>query len=162
MNLLVQSESHFSHSADTLRRLAGDIIQYAQQQGATASAAEVSDGFGQSVSVRQGEVETIEYNHDKGLTVSVYLGQRRGNANTSDFSPQAVRDTVDAALNIARYTAEDDCAGLPDPDMLATEFPDLDLYHPWRLNVEEAIELARECEAAAFARDKRIRNSEGA
>jgi PmbA protein len=162
MNAPTQSEHRFSHSAATLQQMAADIIQYARQRGATASAAEVSDGFGQAVTVRHGEVETIEYNRDKGLNVSVYLGQRRGNAGTSDFSPQAVRDTVDAALNIARYTAEDDCAGLPDADMLATEFPDLDLYHPWHLTVEQAIELARECEAAAFARDRRISNSEGA
>ncbi len=159
---LDHTQGRFSHSADTLRQLARDMLRYASQQGATACSAEVSDGFGQSVSVRQGEVETIEYNRDKGLGVSVYIGQQRGNANTSDFSPQAVRDTVDAALSIARHTARDDCAGLPERDMLATEFPDLDLYHPWLLNVEQAIELARECEQTAFARDKRIKNSEGA
>ena len=162
MNTIINPENSFSHSADTLRQLARDMLQYAKQQGATACAAEVSDGFGQAVSVRHGEVETIEYNRDKGLAVSVFIGQRRGNASTSDFSPQAVRDTVDAALSIARYTASDDCAGLPEQEMLATEFPDLDLYHPWVLNVEQAIELARECEQAAFARDKRISNSEGA
>ncbi len=150
------------HSADALQQLASDIVRYARQQGASACAAEVSEGFGQTVSVRQGAVETIEYNRDKGVSVSVYLGQRRGNASTSDFSTQAVRDTVDAALNIARYTATDDCAGLPDADQLATRFPDLDLYHPWALNVEQAIELARECEQAAFRTDKRISNSEGA
>jgi len=162
MNTINNPENSFSHSADTLRQLARDMLKYAKQQGATACAAEVSDGFGQAVNVRHGEVETIEYNRDKGLAVSVFLGQRRGNASTSDFSPQAVRDTVDAALSIARYTASDDCAGLPEPDMLATEFPDFDLYHPWALNVEQAIDLARECEQAAFARDKRISNSEGA
>lgn len=162
MNTIKHSENSFSHSADTLRQLARDMLQYAKQQGATACAAEVSDGFGQAVSVRHGEVETIEYNRDKGLAVSVFLDQRRGNASTSDFSPKAMRETVDAALSIARYTASDDCAGLPEQGMLATEFPDLDLYHPWALNVEQAIELARECEQAAFARDKRINNSEGA
>ena len=156
------SNNHFSHSADTLRQLARDMLQYAKQQGATACAAEVSDGFGQAVSVRNGEVETIEYNRDKGLAVSVFIGQRRGNASTSDFSTQAMRDTVDAAMSIARYTASDDCAGLPEIEMLATEFPDFDLYHPWALNVEQAIELAKECEQAAFARDERISNSEGA
>ena len=155
-------ETHFSHSPDTLRQIAQDLIQYARQQGATACSAEVSDGFGQAVTVRQGEVETIEYNRDKGLGISVYIGQQRGSASTSDFSPQAVRDTVDAALNIARFTASDDCAGLPEPEMLATEFPDLDLYYPWSLNVEGAIELANRCEQAAFATDKRIKNSEGA
>ena len=162
MNTIKHSENSFSHSSDTLRQLARDMLKYAKQQGATACAAEVSDGFGQSVTVRQGEVETIEYNRDKGIAVSVFLGQRRGNASTSDFSVKAVRDTVDAALSIARYTASDDCAGLPEQEMLATEFPDLDLYHPWPLNMEQAIELARECEQVAFARDKRINNSEGA
>ncbi len=162
MTALASSESRFSHSPDTLREIAQDLIRYASKQGASAASAEVSDGFGQGVSVRHGAVETIEYNRDKGLSVSVYIGQRRGNASTSDFSPQAVRDTVDAALNIARYTASDDCAGLPEADMLATEFPDLDLYHPWTLDVDGAIALARECEQAAFATDKRINNSEGA
>jgi len=156
------TKTHFSHSPDTLRQIAQDLIQYARQQGATACSAEVSDGFGQAVTVRQGEVETIEYNRDKGLGISVYIGQRRGSASTSDFSPQAVRDTVDAALNIARFTAVDDCAGLPEPEMLATEFPDLDLYHPWLLDVDGAIALANRCEQAAFDTDKRIKNSEGA
>lgn len=160
--LLSPPPERFSHSAGTLRQLALDTLQYARRQGATACATEVSDDFGQAVTVRQGKVETIEYNRDKGISVSVYLGQRRGNASTSDFSPKAVRDTVDAALSIARYTASDDCAGLPEQEMLATSFPDLDLYHPWQLSVEQAIELARECEHAAFARDARIRNSEGA
>ncbi|MFA6015538.1 MAG: metalloprotease PmbA [Gallionellaceae bacterium] len=162
MNAIVTASSRFSHSPETLREIAQDLIQYARKQGATASSAEVSDGFGQGVSVRHGEIETIEYNRDKGLSVSVYIGQQRGNASTSDFSPQAVRDTVNAALNIARFTASDDCAGLPEPEMLATEFPDLDLYHPWLLDVDNAIELARDCERAAFATDKRINNSEGA
>lgn len=162
MTAIVSHESRFSHTHEALREIAQDLIQYARKRGATAASAEVSDGFGQGVSVRQGEVETIEYNRDKGLSVSVYIGQRRGNASTSDFSPQAVRDTVDAALNIARFTASDDCAGLPEPEMLATEFPDLDLYHPWLLDVDNAIELARECEQAAYAADKRINNSEGA
>ena len=162
MTAIAIQDSRFSHTPETLREIAQDLIQYAAKQGATAASAEVSDGFGQGINVRQGEVETIEYNRDKGLSVSVYFGQRRGNASTSDFSKQAIRDTVDAAMNIARFTAIDDCAGLPEADMLATEFPDLDLYHPWLLNVDDAITLARECEQAAFATDKRINNSEGA
>lgn len=145
-----------------LQQLAADIVAYARKRGATASACDVSEGLGKTISVRQGAVETIEYNRDKGLSVTVFLGQKRGHASTSDFSPQAVRDTVDAALNIARFTAEDDCAGLPEADMLATAFPDLDLYHPWALSVEQAIQLASECEQAAFKTDKRIVNSEGA
>ncbi|MDP3137634.1 MAG: metallopeptidase TldD-related protein, partial [Burkholderiaceae bacterium] len=123
---------------------------------------EVSEGFGQTVTARQGEVETIEYNRDKGIGVTAYIGKQRGHASSSDFSPQAVRDTVDAALSIARFTAADDCSGLADADQLAREFPDFDLWHPWDLPVERAIELAKACEAAGFAVDPRIDNSEGA
>jgi PmbA protein len=112
--------------------------------------------------VRRGEVETIEYNRDKGIGVTVYVGQKRGHASSSDFSPQAVRDTVDAALSIARFTAPDDAAGLADPELLARDIPDLDLWHPWDLPVERAIELAKIAEDAGFAVDKRISNSEGA
>jgi len=147
---------------DSLRQLAADIIAYARRQGASASVAEVSAGLGQTVSVRQSEIETIEYNRDKGLGVSVYLGQRHGHASTSDFSRQAMQDTVQAALNIARFTAEDDCAGLPEEALLAHDWQDLDLYHPWPIDVAQAVELARDCERAAFAADRRIVNSEGA
>lgn len=156
------AQGRFSNSADNLRNIAQDMLDYARRQGATAASAEVSEGFGQAVTVRQGEVETIEYNRDKGLGITVYLGQQRGNASTSDFSPQAVRDTVDAAMSIARYTAIDDCSGLPEEGSLATDFPDLDLYHPWDLSVDDAIELARECEQSALSADARIQNSEGA
>ena len=162
MTLNLSTETSPAHSPDTLRQIAQDLLQYAMKQGASACAAEVSEGIGQAVTVRQGEVETIEYNRDKGLGVSVFIGKQRGSASTSDFSPQAIRDSVDAALNIARFTAVDECAGLPPQDLLATEFPDLDLYHPWLLDVDSAIELARRCEQAAFATDKRITNSEGA
>ena len=101
------------------------------------------EGFGQSVTVRCGEVETIEYNRDKGIGVTVYLGQQKGYASTSDFSSAAVRDTVAAAIDIARFTAADPCAGLADASLMATAMPDLDLYHPWALPVESAIDLAR-------------------
>lgn len=157
-----RSVKNTATTPDSLRQLADDIIAYARRQGASASVAEVSAGLGQTVNVRQGEIETIEYNRDKGLGVTVYLGQRHGHASTSDFSRQAMRDTVQAALNIARFTAEDECAGLPEEALLAREWPDLDLYHPWPLDVAQAVELARECEQAAFAADRRIVNSEGA
>jgi PmbA protein len=162
MNTLIATTPRFSHSAESLRTIAQDMLDYAKKRGASAASAEVSVGFGQSVTVRHGEVETIEYNRDKGLSVTIYLGQQRGNASTSDFSPQAVHDTVDAALSIARYTAKDDCSGLPDADMLAHETTDMDLYHPWDLSVDAAIELAKQCEQAALGTDKRITNSEGA
>ena len=120
----------FSHTKNELQSLVQEMLDYAKQQGATASAAEASAGMGQSVTVRKGEVETIEYNRDKGIGVTVYIGQRRGNASTSDFNRQALLDTVDKALTIARYTAEDEFAGLPDAARLATDLPELDLFHP--------------------------------
>ena len=151
----------FSHTKNELQSLVQEMLDYAKQQGATACAAEASEGMGQSVTVRKGEVETIEYNRDKGIGVTVYIGQRRGNASTSDFSRSALCDTVDKALTIARYTAEDTFSGLPDPDQLATVLPELDLYHPWTQSMDEAIALAAECEAAALAVDARVSNSEG-
>jgi PmbA protein len=152
----------FSHPLDTLRQIATDVLSHARSLGVSAAEAEVSEGFGQSVTVRHGEVETIEYNRDKGVGVTVYVGQQRGHASTSDFSPQAVQATVRAAWSIARFTAADECAGLADKELLAREVPDFDLFHPWQLPVEQAIELARSCEAAALAVDPRITNSEGA
>ena len=152
----------FSHDSGRLQSLTRDALDYARQKGATAAEAEVSEGYGQTVTVRHGEVETIEYNRDKGIGVTVYIGQQRGHASTSDFSLKALHDTVDAALSIAGFTAADECAGLADADMLAREIPDLQLWHPWQLPVERAIELARACESAGFAVDKRISNSEGA
>ncbi|TJZ67766.1 metalloprotease PmbA [Chitiniphilus eburneus] len=153
--------SAFSFSEQQLQQLAAQVLDQASAQGATAADVEVSESVGQNVSVRLGEVETIEYNRDKGVGVTVYMGQRKGHASTSDFSPQALSDTVQAALAIARYTAEDPFAGLPDVASLATSFPDLDLYHPWALPVEGAIELAQACEQAARDVDPRIRNSDG-
>jgi PmbA protein len=154
--------SEFSFSESALRQLAGQVLDIAKQQGASACDVEVSEGSGQNVSVRLDEVETIEYNRDKGVSVTVYLGQQKGHASSSDFSPQALADTVKAALAIAKYTAADEFAGQADPKRLCTVFPDLDLYHPWDLSVENAIELARECEQAALAVDERIDNSDGA
>lgn len=157
------SEQIFSYSSPELESIASRILELARAGGATAAEADISEGCGHSVSVRLAEVETIEYNRDKGVSVTLYLGQKKGHASTSDFSDVALQDTVNAALNIARYTAADDCAGLADPALLmkAEQDRDLDLYHPWDLPVETAIELARECEAAARAVDARIRNSEG-
>ncbi len=159
------SQEGFSFSQDRLREIARTILDHAHSRGANACEADVSEGFGQSVTVRKGAVETIEYNRDKGVGVTVYLGQQRGYASTSDFSADALRATADAALSIARFTAPDPCAGLPDEDMLAptgTDATGLDLHHPWVLPVDEAIELARRCEAAAFAVSPLVKNSEGA
>jgi PmbA protein len=156
------SDKHFSYSDSQLRDLAGKVLDLARAGGGTAAEVEVSEGFGQSVNVRKGEVETIEFNKDKGVGVTVYLGQRRGHASTSDFSLDALGRTVDKALAIARYTAEDDCAGLADADLLAQTVPDLDLHYPWEITVEQAADLARVCESAALGVDPRITNSEGA
>ncbi len=156
------ASSEFTHSADILKQIARDVLAYARERGATAAETEASEGFGQGVTVRHGEVETIEYNRDKGMGVSVYIGKQRGHASTSDFSAQALRDTVDAALSIARLTASDQFSGLADADLLATDTPELDLYHPWNIDVEQAMELARSCEDAAFAADPKVSNSEGA
>jgi PmbA protein len=152
----------FSYAFPALQQLAEDVLKHAQAKGATACEVDVSEGFGQSVSVRCDEVETIEFNRDKGIGITVYAGQRKGYASTSDFSAQALRETVEAALNIARFTAEDDCAGLADAALMAKDSPDLDLYHPWALTVEESIEIARRCEQAAFDSSPLIDNSEGA
>jgi len=161
----ISPEARFSHSLDALRNYAQDVLDHARKLGASDCEADVSEGFGQSVTVRCGEVETIEYNRDKGIGVTVYLGQRKGHASTSDFSAAALRETVEAALNIARFTAEDDCAGLPESELLATReqgFANLDLYHPWQLSVDGAADLARRCEQAAFDVSPQVTNSEGA
>ena len=152
-----------SANPDELKQITHDILAQARSLGADAAEAEVSMGIGQNVSVRKGEVETIEYNRDKGASVTLYFGKQRGNASSSDLSAQALRDTVQAAASIARYTAADEFSGLADEDLLARgDIADLELYHPWDISVEESIELARRTEAAAFAVDKRITNSEGA
>jgi PmbA protein len=152
----------FTHTQDQLKQLAQDVLGFARAQGATDAAVEISEGGGLSVSVRKGNIETIEQNKDKGMGVTVYCGQRRGNASTSDFSPASLRATVEAAWNIARFTAEDDCAGLPDEQLLELAPRDLRLCYPWMISTEEAVELAQRAESAAFAVDPRVTNSEGA
>lgn len=155
-------DHRFSMQLDQLKNLAQDVLQHAKTLGASAAEAEISTGFGQNVTVRLDEVETIEYNRDKGMSVTVYFGIRRGHASTSDLSPQALKDTVEKACTIARYTAEDPFCGLADASLLATAARELDLYHPWDISVEQAIEIARSCEAAAMQTDSRINNSDGA
>lgn len=156
------ADHRFSFSQDTLKTIAEDILKFARKRGATACEVDISEGFGQSVSVRRDEVDTIEYNRDKGVGVTIYDGQKRGYASTSDFSKDALKATVDAAVSIARFTAPDPAAGLPEEALLAKHFPDFDLHHPWKLSTEEAIELARRSERAAFAVSPEIRNSDGA
>ncbi len=156
------NDTPFTHTQDQLKQLARDMLALAREQGASDAAVEISEGSGLSVSVRKGNIETIEQNKDKGLGITVYFGQRRGNASTSDFSAASLKATVEAASNIARFTAEDDCAGLPDADLIETAPRDLRLFYPWPISTEQAVELGQRCEAAAVAVDKRITNSEGA
>src|SRR5215472_8260822 len=145
-----------------LADVASLALEEARRAGATQCEADASVNQGLSVSVRLGEVDTVEYQRDRGLGVTVYFGKRKGAASTADLSAAAVRETVEKACAIARYTAEDPYAGLIEPEALARTIPDLDLDHPWELSPEAAIELARECEAAGLAVDARISNSEGA
>jgi PmbA protein len=137
-------------------------LEEARSLGASQAEAAISMDVGLSVSVRLGEVETIEYQRDRGMAVTVYFETRKGTASTADLGTEALRETVAKACSIARFTAVDPCAGLADPDTLATSIPDLDLSHPWDVTPERACELALECEAAALAVDPRITNSEGA
>jgi len=138
------------------------VLDEARQQGASAAEAALNVDNGLSVSARLGEVETLEYHCDQGLGVTVYFGQKKGSASTNDMSSTSLADTVKAACSIARHASDDECAGLPDADLLATVFPDLDLYHPWAIDAEAAIQLAIECEDAARHYHPAISNSEGA
>jgi PmbA protein len=156
----------FSCQSGELHDLAQAVLARARRAGASGCDCDVSEGYGLTVTVRKGRPDTVEHNRDRSIGVTVYFGERpkarRGHASTSDFSRPALEQTVDAAAAIARHTAEDDCAGLPDAELLAREQLDLDLYHPWELSTEDAVELTKRCEAAAFAVSKKIRNSEGA
>lgn len=160
-----RAEHGFAYAREQFQQIVDDALALARRLGASDAGAEVSEGAGLSVSVRMGELENVERNRDKSLGVSVYLGRRRGNASTSDFSRAALEQTVRAAYDIARFTAEDPAAGLPDADDLATAEAaarDLDLFHPWDLDAAAAAALAQRCEDAARATDARISNSEGA
>ncbi|HEV7578603.1 MAG TPA: metalloprotease PmbA [Caldimonas sp.] len=155
----------FAYSREQFRDFVDACLATAKSLGASDAVAEVSEGVGLSVSVRKGETENIERNRDKSISVTVYVGQRRGNASTSDFSAAALVQTVRAAHDIARFTAEDPAAGLPDEADLAdpgSASRELDLFHPWAIDAAQAIDLAARCEAAALAVDARITNSEGA
>ena len=161
----LRTDSGFSYTRPFFEELVDTALAHAKKLGASDAGAEASEGCGLSVSVRKGTLETVERNRDKSLGVTVYLGQRRGNASTSDFSKAAIVQTVQAAYDIARFTAEDPTAGLPDADdiaPLADTQRDLDLFHPWAVTSEQAAQLAMECEAAALKVSRLITNSEGA
>jgi PmbA protein len=159
------AQNGFAFSRAFFESLTEKALAHAKKLGATDAGAEVSEGCGLSVSVRNGELENVERNRDKSLGVTVYVGQRRGNASTSDFSDAAIQQTVAAAYDIARFTAEDPFASLPDAQdiaPIADRGRDLDLFYPWAITSEEAMRLALECEEAALSTSKRITNSEGA
>ena len=160
--IMCHGEIMFTHSPQELFDLCALALDIAKQKGATAAEADLSESVGQDVQVRLQEIEHIEHQQDKSLDITVYLGQSKGRASTADFSRRAIEETVCAALDIARHTAQDDCAGLADAELMAREFGDLDKYHPWELSAEEAAALARRCEAAALGADARVKNSEGA
>jgi PmbA protein len=147
---------------DSFKNIVAETLELARASGATQAEAGLSVSQGLSVATRMGEVETIEHQQDNGLGISVYIEQHKGSASTSNLDPEAIRKTVEAACNIARYTSEDPCTGLADAELMAREFHELDLYHPWDIQPQEVIELALECENAALDYDARIVNSEGA
>ena len=152
----------FAYTPEIFHTLVDQALAHAKKLGASDAAAEASEGCGLSVSVRKGELENVERNRDKSLGVTVYIGHKRGNASTSDFSRAAIEQTVQAAYDIARFTAEDPMAGLPDEADVAHDYPDLDLFHPWAIDSAQAAELALVCEAAALGTSRKITNSEGA
>lgn len=144
-----------------LRDAVSLAIEIAQKAGATAEVG-VTKSSGLSVSTRLQEIENVEFNNDGALGISVYVGQQKGNASTSDLTPEAIKNTVEAALAIAKYTSPDDCAGLADKELMAFDAPDLDLYHAAEIDVDKAVQLALDTEKAALEHDERIVNSEGA
>lgn len=148
--------------ADSFKNIVAETLELAQATGATQAEAGLSVSQGLSVAARMRSVETIEHQQDNGLGISVYIGQHKGSASTSNLDPEAIRKTVEAACNIAKYTSEDPCTGLADANLLADQFIELDLYHPWEISPEQVVELVLECENAALDFDPRIVNSEGA
>jgi len=153
---------HLTHSERThLQDVVSSLLEQAKQQGASATEIDAYLAAGYCVNVRLGEVETVEYNRDKSLTITVYMGQAQGSASCTTLEPESLRQTLLAACEIAKVTQADPYAGLAEPELMAYQYPDLNLYHPWNLSVEQAIELAIDCETQALSHDKRIANSDG-
>ncbi len=148
--------------AESFKKVIAEVLEQAKAAGATQAEAGLSASQGLSITSRMRDLETLEHQQDNGLGITVYFGQRKASASTTNLDAEAIKKTVEAACNIARYTSEDPCAGLADADLMATEFHDLDLYHPWDIDVREAIDMALDCEAAALDFDPRIVNSDGA
>ncbi|MDX1335511.1 MAG: metalloprotease PmbA [Gammaproteobacteria bacterium] len=149
------------HSVDELEAIVQKVLDLSADRGATSAEAAVSSDTGLSVTARLGEVETLEYHKDQGVGVTVYFGQRKGSSSSSDLRPEALAEAVEAACRIARYTEEDECAGLADAELMAYDYPDLELDYPWDIDAEAAVELAKQTEASAMELDERITNSDG-
>ncbi|STY29488.1 peptide maturation protein PmbA [Legionella wadsworthii] len=162
MQIRTQHNNTEVHKSTTdLTRLMNDVLELAKNEGATNAMVAVNNDKGFSVDVRMGEVETVAFSEDKGVGLTVYIGQRKGGASSTDTSPAALETMVKAACDIARVSAEDPCFGLADKDLMSKNHPDLDLFHPWDINPQEAITLALKCENYALSLDKRISNSDG-
>ncbi len=162
MQIKTQHNNSEVHKSITeLTRLMSDVLELAKKEGATDAAVAVNNDRGFSVDVRMGEVETVAFSEDKGVGLTVYIGQRKGSASSTDTSPAALESLVRAACDIARVSAEDPCFGLADKELMTKDYPDLDLYHPWSITPQQAIEMALQCESHALSLDKRIANSDG-
>jgi len=159
--MMTDSTGNRVQELERLKSQVDDLLKEARRQGATQAEAGVSSSTGLSVNVRLGEIETVERNRDRALGLTLYFGQHKGSASTTDMSPDAMRETVSKACTIAKQTSEDKCTGLADAHLMAQDIPDLDLHHPWNIDVDQAARLALECETAARDTDKRITNSEG-
>jgi PmbA protein len=155
MDALKQKEAFFKDSVKKLLKLA-------QEAGASQAEAALNGGGGFSLTVRKNDVETIEHYDDQNLSVTVYFGKQKGSASTTDLTDESLQEAVDAAVHIAKFTLPDECAGLPDAQDLAKNWPELDLYHPWPIAIADAVVLAKNIEACALGQDQRIINSEGA
>jgi PmbA protein len=162
VNQAITNRDDSTIELDRLAELTEDVLRRCRNKGADEVDLGVSVDAGLSVSVRLGEVESIEHTRDRGLSLTVFFGKRKGSASTADLNPDSIEKTIEHACAIARYTEEDPCNGLADADLLAHEFPELDLWHPWDITTEEAVQLALECEEAGRSFDPRINNSEGA
>jgi PmbA protein len=155
------STNELAENREELTRIIDSVLTQAKTMGASAAEADVGVGSGLSANIRKGEIDKLEYERDKGLGITVYINGQKGNSSTSDFSEDAIKKSIEAAIGIAKHASRDEFAGLADAELMATEFPDLNLYHPWTIAPEAAIELAIECEQSAFDADKRISNSDG-
>jgi len=148
-------------SVPILEKQVEQILTEAKKQGATACEVTVSTSQSLAVTVRQQEVETLEFNRDQGFGITLYVGNRKASASTTATDYKAIQETVAAALAIAKHTSEDDCAGLGEPALMAKDLPDLALFYPWQITPEQAINKLLDCESVAFNTDKRITNADG-